>query len=156
MLLVFVFTAENRRVYVFLSPLESITGRVEWKGETLSTPSSIRTCGFPAYGFPAFATDRISSLEEISMFTYEKDVPLKDVLKSIYDKENGGKAIDPKSDAKLLKEYMEAILPEFDRDRVYVSDMKKLFTWYNLLQENNMIDFSATEEVEETPVSEEK
>ncbi len=106
--------------------------------------------------FPAFATDRISSLEEISMFTYEKDVPLKDVLKSIYDKENGGKAIDPKSDAKLLKEYMEAILPEFDRDRVYVSDMKKLFTWYNLLQENNMIDFSATEEVEETPVSEEK
>lgn len=106
--------------------------------------------------FPAFATDRISSLEEISMFTYEKDVPLKDVLKSIFDKENGGKAIDPKSDAKLLKEYMEAILPEFDRDRVYVSDMKKLFTWYNLLQENNMIDFSATEEVEETPVSEEK
>lgn len=106
--------------------------------------------------FPAFATDRISSLEEISMFTYEKDVPLKDVLKSIYDKENGGKAIDPKSDAKLLKEYMEAVLPEFDRDRVYVSDMKKLFTWYNLLQENNMIDFSAAEEVEETPVSEEK
>ncbi len=106
--------------------------------------------------FPAFATDRISSLEEISMFTYDKDVPLKEVLKSIFDKENGGKAIDPKSDTKLLKEYMEAVLPEFDRDRVYVSDMKKLFTWYNLLQENNMLDFSETEVTEETPVSEEK
>ncbi len=107
--------------------------------------------------FPAFATDRISSLEEISMFTYEKDVPLREVFKSIFDKENGGKAIDPKSDPKVLKDYMESVLPEFDRDRVYVSDMKKLFTWYNLLQENNSIDFSEIEEeVEESPASEEK
>lgn len=105
--------------------------------------------------FPAFATDRISSLEEISMFTYEKDVPLKEVFKSIFDKEKGGKSIDPKSDSKILKEYMEIILPEFDRDRVYVSDMKKLISWYNLLQENDMLDF-LTEEVTEAPVSEEK
>lgn len=107
--------------------------------------------------FPAFATDRISSLEEISMFTYEKDVPLREVFKSIFDKENGGKAIDPKSDPKLLKDYMESVLPEFDRDRVYVSDMKKLFTWYNLLQENNSVDFSEIEEeVEESPAPEEE
>lgn len=107
--------------------------------------------------FPAFATDRISSLEEISMFTYEKDVPLREVFKSIFDKENGGKAIDPKSDPKVLKDYMESVLPEFDRDRVYVSDMKKLFTWYNLLQENSTVDFSEIEEeVEESPASEEK
>jgi len=105
--------------------------------------------------FPAFATDRISSLEEISMFTYEKDVPLKEVFKSIFDKEEGGKSIDPKSDSKILKEYMEIILPEFDRDRVYVSDMKKLISWYNLLQENDLLDF-LTEEVEEVPASEEK
>jgi len=105
--------------------------------------------------FPAFATDRISSLEEISMFTYEKDVPLKEVFKSIFDKEEGGKSIDPKSDSKILKEYMEIILPDFDRDRVYVSDMKKLISWYNLLQENDLLDF-LTEEVEEVPASEEK
>lgn len=104
---------------------------------------------------PAFGTDRISSLEEISIFTYEKDVPLKEVLKSIYDKENGGKAIDPKSDGKLLKAYMEEILPDYDSERVYVSDMKKLFTWYNLLVQNNLLDFSSVEEEEEAPVSEE-
>lgn len=106
--------------------------------------------------FPAFATDRISSLEEISMFTYEKDVPLKDVFKSIYEKENGGPAIDPKSDVKLIKQYMEEILPEFDRDRVYVSDMKKLFTWYNLLVQNDLLDLTSDEETTEAPVSEEK
>jgi Ribonuclease G/E len=105
--------------------------------------------------FPAFGTDRISSLEEISMFTYEKDVPLKDVFKSIFDKENGGLAIDPKSDPKLLKQYMEEILPDYDSERVYVSDMKKLFTWYNLLSQNNLLDFSTTEENVETPVAEE-
>jgi Ribonuclease G/E len=105
--------------------------------------------------FPAFGTDRISSLEEISMFTYEKDVPLKDVFKSIFDKENGGLAIDPKSDPKLLKQYMEEILPDYDSERVYVSDMKKLFTWYNLLSQNNLLDFSTTEENVETPVVEE-
>ncbi|MEI6348539.1 MAG: DUF5606 domain-containing protein [Bacteroidota bacterium] len=105
--------------------------------------------------FPAFGTDRISSLEEISMFTYEKDVPLKDVFKSIFDKENGGLAIDPKSDPKLLKQYMEEILPDYDSERVYVSDMKKLFTWYNLLSQNNLLDFSTTEENIETPVAEE-
>jgi hypothetical protein len=105
--------------------------------------------------FPAFGTDRISSLEEISMFTYEKDVPLKEVFKSIFDKENGGLAIDPKSDQKLLKQYMEEILPDYDSERVYVSDMKKLFTWYNLLVQNNLLDFSSDEESVETPVSEE-
>jgi Ribonuclease G/E len=105
--------------------------------------------------FPAFATDRISSLEEISMFTYKKDVPLKDVFKSIYEKENGGPAIDSKSDVKLIKQYMEEILPEFDRDRVYVSDMKKLFSWYNLLIQNDMLDLTEDEETAETPVSEE-
>jgi hypothetical protein len=105
--------------------------------------------------FPAFGTDRISSLEEISMFTYEKDVPLKEVFKSIFDKENGGLAIDPKSDQKLLKQYMEEILPDYDSERVYVSDMKKLFTWYNLLVQNNLLDLSSDEESVETPVSEE-
>ena len=89
------------------------------------------------------------------MFTYEKDVPLKEVFKSIFDKENGGLAIDPKSDQKLLKQYMEEILPDYDSERVYVSDMKKLFTWYNLLVQNNLLDFSSDEESVETPVSEE-
>ncbi len=92
--------------------------------------------------FPVFASEKMSSLEEISIFTTDEDVPLKDVFKKIFDKENGGQAIVDKDNNNALKAYMEEILPEYDKDRVYVSDMKKLFTWYNLLQEKAMLDFS--------------
>lgn len=99
---------------------------------------------------PAFARERMSSLAEISMFTEDADVSLKEVLVAIYKKENGGKAIDPKSDNEALKSYFAEVLPNYDRERVHVSDIKKLVSWYNLLLENNLVDDKEEEETEET------
>ncbi len=91
---------------------------------------------------PVFAAEKMSSLSDISIFTTEEDLPLNTVLKAIYEKEKGGKCIDSKSDNNALKKYMEEVLPSYDKDRVYVSDLKKLFSWYNLLQQENLLDFS--------------
>ncbi|MEI6696262.1 MAG: DUF5606 domain-containing protein [Bacteroidota bacterium] len=98
---------------------------------------------------PVFASEKMSSLKDISIFTYDEDLPLFTVLKAIFDKENGGKCIDHKSDNNALKKYMEEVLPNYDKDRVYVSDIKKLFSWYNLLQNENMLDFSEETEIED-------
>lgn len=95
---------------------------------------------------PAYATSRISALEDISIYTEDEDVKLEDVFKAIYEKENGGKAIDPKSSGNELKDYFEEILPLYDRERVYVSDIKKVLSWYNVLIENNLFDPNASEE----------
>lgn len=101
---------------------------------------------------PVFSSHKISSLEDICIFTKTEDMPLKDVLKKIYDMENGGKTIDHKSDTTALKTYMEKVLPDYDKNKVYVSDMKKLFSWYNSLLDNNLLSFEEekTEQKEET------
>lgn len=95
---------------------------------------------------PAFSNERISSLEDISIFTLEEDIPLKKVFKLIYSKENGGECISHKSDNNKIVQYMEEILPDFDRDRVYVSDMKKLFSWYNILNAKGLITIEEVKE----------
>ncbi len=97
---------------------------------------------------PAYATSRISALEDISIYTEDEDVKLFDVFKAIFEKENGGKAIEPKSSANELKTYFEGILPLYDKDRVYVSDIKKVLTWYNALIEKDLFDPNATEDEE--------
>ncbi len=97
---------------------------------------------------PAYATSRISALEDISVFTEEGDKKLEEIFEAIYKKEDGGKAINPKSSASELKEYFEFVLPDYDRDRVYVSDIKKILAWYNLLNEQGMLDFTEKEEAE--------
>jgi hypothetical protein len=91
--------------------------------------------------FQAFSHDKISSLEEISVFTDSDDKPLREILLTIKEKTNSGQAPDPKSDNQKLKEFFETIMPDYDRDRVYVSHMKKMYAWYNLLLEKNMLDF---------------
>lgn len=83
---------------------------------------------------PAYASDRISALEDISIYTYDEDKPLKEVLDIIYQKEKGGKCISHKEENASLINYMLEVLPNFDQERVYASDIKKLFQWYNLLQ----------------------
>ncbi|MDD2287381.1 MAG: DUF5606 domain-containing protein [Bacteroidales bacterium] len=95
---------------------------------------------------PAFSNERISSLEDISIFTLEEDIPLKKVFELIYSKENGGECISHKSDNNKIVQYMEEILPDFDRDRVYVSDMKKLFSWYNILNAKGLITIEEVKE----------
>ena len=89
--------------------------------------------------FPAHSNNKISALDDISIYTYEEDVPLKDVFTSIYEKEKGGTAISHKESAAKLVEYMTKILPKYDQERVYSSDIKKLFQWYNLLHNANAL-----------------
>lgn len=103
---------------------------------------------------PAFAKEKISSLEDISIFTTDEDVPLAKVFQEIFKKEDGKECINPKLDNKKLVAYMREVLPNFDEERVYTSDMKKLFTWYNLLIKNGLIDLKEKEETIEA-ISEE-
>ena len=95
----------------------------------------------------AFLHQKISSLEDIAIFTQDGDIQLKDVFRRIHEKENGGKAPDPKDITQdEVKQYFEQVLPEYDRDRVYVSDMKKVLRWYNMLLDKGLLDFSGEEE----------
>ena len=70
--------------------------------------------------YPAFAHEKISSLEDISIFTVENDISLKKVFQKIYEKENGGDCIDNKAPEKEIRSYMEQVLPEYDKDRVTI------------------------------------
>ncbi|MCF8227081.1 MAG: DUF5606 domain-containing protein [Bacteroidales bacterium] len=94
-------------------------------------------------------TARVSSLEDISIFTEDEDMPLADVLMLIHEKENGGKTIDPKSPNEELKLYFKEVLPRYDEDRVYISDIKKVLSWYNLLHELNALEIIDKEEEKE-------
>ena len=102
--------------------------------------------------FPAFAHEKISSLEEIAVFTATEDKPLKEILKAIYEKQEGKQAVVAKSDDKVLKAFFLEVVPDYDTERVYVSDIRKIINWYNLLQEHDMLDF--TEKEEEKPEEE--
>ncbi len=94
---------------------------------------------------PVYSTSKVSALEDIAIYTESGDVPLKEVFKIICEKEDGGQAISHKSSANELKTYFGEVVPEFDRDRVYVSDIKKVLMWYNVLQEKEMLDFTEDE-----------
>ena len=92
---------------------------------------------------PAFATDRITSLADIAMFTDTDDIPLMDVLENLKTLEEGKKSsVDyKKASTPELQEYFAKVLPNFDRERVHSSDIKKLIQWYNILIENGITDF---------------
>jgi hypothetical protein len=81
----------------------------------------------------AYSSAKVSSLEDIAIFTEKEDMPLGKVFDLIFEKENGGPAIDSKADAGKLKTWFEGILPEYSKDKVYTSDIKKLAQWYNIL-----------------------
>lgn len=91
---------------------------------------------------PVYSTSKVSALEDIAIFTTKEDLPLKEVFKAISEKENGGAAISAKSPDKDLKSYFQVVVPDFDKERVYVSDIKKVLNWYNILQEKNLLDFA--------------
>ena len=102
----------------------------------------------------AFASAKMSTLEDIAIYTTNEDFPLKEIFKKIYAQENGGPAIQSNAKPEDLKKYFEKILPDYDRERVYVSDIKKVITWYNLLQEKGLL--SPEEPETEEPKSEEQ
>ena len=81
----------------------------------------------------AAANARVSALTEISMFTEGDDIPLAEVFTKIYAHTEGKEAISPKESPERLKAAFAEVLPEYDRDRVHVSDIKKCFAWYNIL-----------------------
>jgi hypothetical protein len=83
--------------------------------------------------FPAYSADRISALDDISIYTHKNDKPLKDIFTDIYAKTEGKAAPSHKEDFSKLIEFLSDILPNYDEDRVYPSDIKKLFQWFNLL-----------------------
>ncbi|MNJ84904.1 hypothetical protein D3C87_23680 [compost metagenome] len=99
---------------------------------------------------PAYASDRISALDDISIYTYDEDKPLKEIFISIFEKESGKETISHKEDQSKLKGYLLEVLPNFDQERVYASDIKKIFQWYNLLLKAGalVLEEEATEEVE--------
>lgn len=81
-----------------------------------------------------YASTKVSTLSDISMFTTGDDKPIEEIMTSIFEKEKGGAAIDNKADDKAVEKYFGEVLPDYDKDRVYVSNMRKLFSWYNALQ----------------------
>ena len=97
--------------------------------------------------FPAFATDRVTSLSDIAMYTDAEDVPLMKILAALRDKEEGKVvSIDyKKCGREELREYFATVLPDFDRERVHDSDIKKLFRWYDILVSNGITDFDEPE-----------
>ena len=98
---------------------------------------------------PVYASDKVSALEDISIYTINDDLPLADVYEKIYASTKGKAAIEHNSKPEELRAYLEKILPEFDQERVYNSDLKKLFQWFNLLIKADLLKPEAKEEKKE-------
>jgi hypothetical protein len=98
----------------------------------------------------------VSVLSEIAIYTYAEEIPLRQIFETIKTKENGAAtSIGHKESKNKLESYFREILEDYDEDRVYASDIKKVIQWYNLLQQKGMMDFSDPEaEVEEEKVAE--
>ncbi|WP_343485767.1 DUF5606 domain-containing protein [Allomuricauda sp. d1] len=100
--------------------------------------------------------NNVSVLSEIAIYTLEEELPLREVFKKIKEKEKGGKtSIGHKEEKIKLEEYFFDILPNYDEDRVYASDIKKVIQWYNILHDQDITDFSESEEVSENSSEEE-
>ena len=105
--------------------------------------------------FPVFSHEQISSLKEISIYTETDSVSLKEVLKKVRELQDDKPVDNPKkASANDLKALFEQLVPDYDKEAVYISDMKKVLTWYNLLLKNDMLDFTEDEEDETTETDE--
>lgn len=98
--------------------------------------------------FPAYSNSKIIALEDISIYTENEDMPLKEVFKRIYDKENGKPAINHKESQEKITAYFNEIVPEYDKERVYISDIGKIIQWYNLLVSRGILNFEQEQETE--------
>ena len=88
----------------------------------------------------AYPTQKMTKLEDVAIYSTSEDVPLKDVFKKIYDKENGGACLSHKSADNEILSYFKIAFPEFDQERVHLSDIKKVLNWYNVLKTNGALD----------------
>lgn len=98
---------------------------------------------------PIASANNVSLIENIAIYTYEEEVPLLTVFKSIFEKENREKTISHKENSKKLTLYFSEILPNYDEERVYVSNIKKIIQWYNILVDAGL-DFSSVKETEKS------
>ena len=106
---------------------------------------------------PVYTRDKVVSLGDISMYTDEGDVRLAQILQSIKQKENGEViSFSPSITSEELRNYFSQVLPNFDRDRVYPSDIKKVMNWYNLLVKSELTDFDEADEEEKAGEEEEE
>jgi hypothetical protein len=92
------------------------------------------------------ATARVSSLEDIAIFTVEEEVPLADIFFKIFELAEGKETLSHKASAAELKSFFEELVPDYDEERVYVSDIKKVFQWYNQLQQLELLEVVDKEE----------
>ena len=95
--------------------------------------------------FPAYSNAKIIALEDISIYTETEDMPLKEVFKRMYDKEGGKQAISHKEPNEKIVAYFNEVVPEYDKERVYTSDIKKIIQWYNLLVSKGILNFEDEE-----------
>lgn len=102
------------------------------------------------------ANAKVSSLADISIYTDETDVPLREVLKTMAEKLGQGPAMSPKSDPKAIKAFFAEVLPNYDEDRFYVSHMKKILDWYEVLRNHATLEFVEEDEETEDKPEEEK
>lgn len=104
---------------------------------------------------PAYSSYRISTLEDISIYTEDDDIKLSEIFERIFKKENGALSINHKSSANDLKKYFSELVPEYDKERVYVSDIKKVIYWYNILHKLDLIKIEEKKEEVKEEVKEE-
>ena len=104
---------------------------------------------------PVYNSDKIVMLDDIAIYTDTEEVPLRSVFAAIYEKENAVLPFDLKmSTPEELVAYFESVMPDYDRERVYLTHIKKMYTWYNILVENGITDFTLPEEAEEVKEAE--
>lgn len=101
-------------------------------------------------------TARVSSLEDIAIFTHDEEVPLSDIFMMIHDRSEGKETLSHKSNTDELKEFFLELVPDYDEERVYVSDIKKVFQWYNQLHSHDLLEVIEKEEEEGEEGTEDK
>lgn len=104
---------------------------------------------------PVYNSDSVVMLDDIAIYTDTEEVPLRNVFAKIYEKEAAVLPFDIKSATpEELVEYFEGIMPDYDRERVYLTHIKKMFAWYNLLVSNGIVEFAVEEETAAEEVKE--
>ena len=99
---------------------------------------------------PVYNSDKVVMLDDIAIYTDTEEIPLREVFAKIQEKEGGVLSFDIKAATpEELVEYFESVMPDYDRERVYLTHIKKIYAWYNILVENGVVDFTQEEVAEE-------
>jgi len=98
--------------------------------------------------FPVYSAHQISALEEISIYTYEDDMPLVEVFEKMFNYLEGKDPISPKSSKNDLLSFFAEVIPDYNEEQVYASDIKKVIQWYNSLNNSNLLVFDEAESAE--------